>query len=100
MKVVSELSCNYLVLTKVNDSGLESPFPAMALGPTGCAQQPSGCPRDAGLLSRQSGLAYPWQQGAEAKTESLEPPSTHPVGVGTEFSSTPVPEALGRWSQS
>lgn len=64
-KVISELSCNSLVLTKINDFDLKNPFLAMAVGPTGCDRQPLGCPRDPGLLSWRLGLT--WQQGAVAQ---------------------------------
>ena len=40
-KVVSEWSSNSLVVTNINDFGLESPLPAMALRPTGHARQGS-----------------------------------------------------------
>lgn len=71
-KVISELSCNSLVLTKINDFGLKNPFLALALGPTGCDPQPLGCPTDPGLLRWQLGLTCPWQQGAVAKAETLK----------------------------
>lgn len=82
------------MLTKINDFGLKSLFPAIALGPTGCVQHPLGCPRDTGLLSWQLGLTCPWWQGAEAKTETS---SICPVAIRQHFPSpqSPGPKADG-----